>query len=198
MAPQVLPMGRLIRLAPRQRVRETTHEFSQSDAHVPARMVVHIAPREEQQVYPCRGADPLCEDLSRDAPNATTGDGAACGLPQRYDQSPPAIRRRIPACGPRACAHADAASAQTSDWTVAEPPARHFVGLHCEPVPALGPTSLQNIPAIRRAHPFPEAVAPLTLAPVGLICPFHETSVNRVKSGIIWRVPLVCQVLRAI
>jgi hypothetical protein len=197
MAPQILRMGCFIRLPACQRVRETNHEFSQSGAHPSARVAVHIAPCEEQHIYPRSRAQPVREHLSRDAANAAARRGATCGPPQRYDQSPSALRRRIPACRPWTRTHPDVASPQTSDRCVGEPPPRHCMGLGCEPMSALGAASPQNLTAVRRAHPFQEAVAALALAPVGLVCPFHGSSVNGEKVPMIWRLALVCQVLRA-
>lgn len=176
MAVWVLPMGRQISLMWCQRAGEASHEFSQPGAHLPARVVVHIAPGEEQQVYPSGRAELLCEDLSRDTANATPRRGTAGRPPQRHNQSPRAMRRPIPACGPRTRAYPDPASPQSSGGSVGKAPACHFIGLHCEPAAALCATSLQDLAAIRRAHPLEKAVATLALALVGLICSFHGSS----------------------
>jgi hypothetical protein len=47
MAFEILSMGRCIRLAARQGIRETSQQFCQAGAYLPARMAAHVAPREQ-------------------------------------------------------------------------------------------------------------------------------------------------------
>ena len=123
------------------------------------------------------------EDLSRNAADAAAGRGAACGPPQRHDQSSSSIRCVISARRPRTGAHPDTAPPQTAGRCFPAPPACHAVGLDGKPVSPLGATSLQDLAAVRRAHPLEEPVAPLALAPVRLICPLHESSMYEFQGG---------------
>lgn len=181
MALPSLPTGPLFRLAARQRIRETGQKFCQASAYLPARLAAHIATREKQQAHPCGPTNAVCEDLSRDPADPATRRGPARGPSQRHDEAAAARRRCIPACGPRTCAYPDPASPQTSCRRFGRPPACHLVNLEREPVSALGAASLQDLAAVRRAHSLEEPVAALALAAVGLICPFHEPSLDRDK-----------------
>src|SRR5574337_162123 len=192
----ILSMGRVIRMPVRQQVREATQEFVQPGAYLAARMATHIAPREKQHVHARAPTIPVREDPSRDAADAATRPCAACRPPQRHEQSSPSAWCSLATRRPRTRARPDAAPPQSRGRRSRAPPPRHPAGLHCEPASPLGPTPLQHLATVRCAHPLAEAVTPLALASVWLICSLHEPSMGWGKRGIIWRVPSVCQVLR--
>jgi hypothetical protein len=65
-------------------------------------------------------------------------------------------------------------------------------------VSSLGATPPENLPAVRRAHPFAKAVAAFPLASIRLIRPLHGPSSRWKKKGIILPLPFVCQALQAV
>jgi hypothetical protein len=85
MAFEILPMGRCIRLAARQGIDETSQQFFQASAYLPAGMAAHVAPREKQQVDPWGATEPVREHVSREAADAAARRGAAGGSSQRHD-----------------------------------------------------------------------------------------------------------------
>lgn len=135
-------MAFLIRLAPRQRSRETCQEFCQSRAHLPAWVAAHVAPREEQQVHPGGTTEPVCEDLPRDAADAAARRGATCRATEHHDQSPASAWHPLCTSRPRARACPKAAPPKAGSGRFRPPFAHRAVGLDRQPASALRATPL--------------------------------------------------------